>query len=79
MMGGSSAVKSKGGRPPRLELIPKGKPSYTASELNTMNTKELVSLFTEVAHWPTAPSIPAPSVRHPRLASASGFGRHRCC
>lgn len=47
VMGGSSAVKSKGGRPPRLELIPKGKPSYTASELNTMNTKELVSLFTE--------------------------------
>jgi len=45
---GPSVIKSKGGRPPRLELIPKGAPTYTAADLPAMSTKQLVALFTKV-------------------------------
>lgn len=44
---GPSVIKSKGGRPPRLELIPKGAPTYTAADLPDMSTKQLVALFTK--------------------------------
>jgi hypothetical protein len=45
---GPGVIKSKGGRPPRLELIPKGAPTYSATDLPAMSTKQLVALFTKV-------------------------------